>query len=64
MLDGPGADPAVGLPEPDSVVITSRGQNDWVAAHRPLVHIHGFHWQTAEEQVINYQTQLGKETTK
>lgn len=40
MLDRPGADPAVGLPEADSVVVSSRGQNDRVAAHRPLVHIH------------------------
>lgn len=40
MLDCPGADPAVGLPEADSVVVSSRGQNDRVAAHRPLVHIH------------------------
>lgn len=40
MLDGPGADPAVGLPKPDSVVVSGRSQNDRVAAHRPLVHIH------------------------
>lgn len=40
MLDRPGADPAVGLPESDRVVVSSRGQNDRVAAHRPLVHIH------------------------
>lgn len=40
MLDRPGADPAVGLPEADSVVVSSRGQNDRVAAHRPLIHIH------------------------
>lgn len=40
MLDCPGADAAVRLPEADSMVVTSRGQNDRVAAHRPLVHIH------------------------
>lgn len=40
VLDCPGADPAVGLPEADSVVIPRRGQDDRVATHRPLVHIH------------------------
>lgn len=40
MLDCPGADAAVGLPEADSMVVSSSGQNDRVAAHRPLVHIH------------------------
>lgn len=40
VLDGAGADPTVGLPKPDSVVISRRGQNDRVAAHRPLIHIH------------------------
>lgn len=40
MLYRPGADPAVGLPEADSVVVSSRGQNDRVAAHSSLVHIH------------------------
>lgn len=40
MLHRPGADPAVGLPEADSVVVSRRGQDDRVAAHRPLVHIH------------------------
>lgn len=44
MLDCPGADPAVGLPEADSVVVSSRGQDDRVAAHRPLVHIHADCW--------------------
>lgn len=40
MLDCPGADPAVGLPEADSVVVSSRGEDDRVAAHSPLIHIH------------------------
>ena len=42
VLDCPGADPAVGLPEPDSVVVPGRGQDDRVAAHRALVHIHAW----------------------
>ena len=40
MLHGAGADAAVGLPEPDCVVISRRGKDDWIAAHRTLVHIH------------------------
>lgn len=40
VLDGPGADAAVGLPEPDRVVVPGRGQDDRVAAHCALVHIH------------------------
>lgn len=40
VLDGPGADAAVGLPEPNRVIVPSCGQNHRVAAHRPLVHVH------------------------
>lgn len=40
MLHRPGADPAVGLPEPDCVIVSSRGQDNRVAAHRALVDIH------------------------
>lgn len=40
VLDCPGTDAAVGLPKTDRVVVPSCSQNNWVAAHRPLVHIH------------------------
>lgn len=42
VLDRPGADPAVGLPKADGVVVSGRGQNNRVAAHRPLVHVHAW----------------------
>lgn len=42
MLDRPGADAAVGLPKADGVVVSGRGQNNRVAAHRPLVHVHAW----------------------
>lgn len=45
MLDCPGTDAAVGLPKTDSVVVSGCSQNNRVAAHRPLVHIHI--WQLA-----------------
>lgn len=42
MLDCPGADAAVGLPEPHCVVISCGGQNHRVTPHCPLalVHVH------------------------
>lgn len=40
MLDCSSTDTAVGLPEADSVVISSRGQNDWVTAHSALIYVH------------------------
>lgn len=40
MLDRSGADSTVGLPEADCVVVSGRGQNNRVAAHRSLVHVH------------------------
>lgn len=42
VLDRPGADSTVGLPEADCVVVTGRGQNNRVAAHRPLIHVHAW----------------------
>lgn len=42
VLDRPGANSTVGLPETDGVVVSGRGQNNRVAAHRPLVHVHAW----------------------
>lgn len=42
VLDRPGADSTVGLPEADGMVVSGRGQNNRVAAHRSLVHVHAW----------------------